>query len=109
MSVLPEARDLWQPSLTHISLSVGPAPRPTAGWLRVQSACNIGRVPTVTDGLRTSIADPGCLVCQSAFTLVSASLAGDGAGGQGQGRTADLPLFRRTLIPTELPDLAGAQ
>ena len=28
-------------------------------------------------------------------------------GGQGQGRTADLPLFRRTLIPTELPDLAG--
>ena len=28
-------------------------------------------------------------------------------GGQGQGRTADLPLFRRTLIPTELPDLVG--
>ena len=28
--------------------------------------------------------------------------------GQGRGRTADLPLFRRTLIPTELPDLAGA-
>lgn len=26
-------------------------------------------------------------------------------GGQGQGRTADLPLFRRTLVPTELPDL----
>ena len=29
-------------------------------------------------------------------------------GGQGRGRTADLPLFRRTLIPTELPDLALA-
>jgi hypothetical protein len=28
------------------------------------------------------------------------------SGGQGRGRTADLPLFRRTLIPTELPDLA---
>ena len=28
-------------------------------------------------------------------------------GGQGQDRTVDLPLFRRTLIPTELPDLAG--
>src|SRR6266487_1509304 len=27
-------------------------------------------------------------------------------GGQGQDRTADLPLFRRTLVPTELPDLA---
>src|SRR5260221_10286356 len=25
--------------------------------------------------------------------------------GQGRDRTADLPLFRRTLIPTELPDL----
>ena len=25
--------------------------------------------------------------------------------GQGQDRTVDLPLFRRTLVPTELPDL----
>src|SRR5258708_41780 len=29
-------------------------------------------------------------------------------GGQGRGRTADLPLFRRTLVPTELPDLGWA-
>src|ERR1700729_2294543 len=29
------------------------------------------------------------------------------SGGQGRGRTADLPLFRRTLVPTELPDRAG--
>ena len=28
-------------------------------------------------------------------------------GGQGQDRTVDLPLFRRTLVPTELPGLAG--
>jgi hypothetical protein len=28
--------------------------------------------------------------------------------GQGRGRTADLPLFRRTLVPTELPDLGCA-
>jgi hypothetical protein len=27
--------------------------------------------------------------------------------GQGRGRTADLPLFRRTLVPTELPDLGA--
>ncbi len=27
--------------------------------------------------------------------------------GQGQDRTVDLPLFRRTLIPTELPDRGG--
>src|SRR5258708_39014853 len=30
------------------------------------------------------------------------------SGGQGRGRTADLPLFRRTLVPTELPDLGWA-
>src|SRR5215469_5113264 len=29
------------------------------------------------------------------------------SGGQGRGRTADLPLFRRTLVPTELPDQDG--
>jgi hypothetical protein len=27
-------------------------------------------------------------------------------GGQGRGRTADLPIFSRTLVPTELPGLA---
>ncbi len=27
--------------------------------------------------------------------------------GQGRGRTADLPLFRRTLVPTELPGREG--
>jgi integrase len=25
------------------------------------------------------------------------------SGGQGRDRTGDLPLFRRTLVPTELP------
>src|SRR5699024_8207393 len=29
--------------------------------------------------------------------------AGRTISGQGRGRTADLPLFRRTLVPTELP------
>ncbi len=29
--------------------------------------------------------------------------------GQGRGRTADLPLFRRTLVPTELPDRGAMQ
>ena len=27
------------------------------------------------------------------------------SGGQGRGRTADLPIFSRTLVPTELPGL----
>src|SRR5664280_3069618 len=30
-------------------------------------------------------------------------------GGQGRGRTADLPIFSRTLVPTELPGLAEAE
>src|SRR3954471_15370861 len=30
-----------------------------------------------------------------------------GGGGQGRGRTGDLPLFRRTLVPTELPGRAA--
>src|SRR6185437_17118359 len=29
-------------------------------------------------------------------------------GGQGRDRTADLPLFRRTLVPTELPGRRAA-
>src|SRR3954449_1309780 len=29
-------------------------------------------------------------------------------GGQGRDRTADLPLFRRTLVPTELPAQVGS-
>jgi hypothetical protein len=33
---------------------------------------------------------------------------GPGAsGGQGRDRTVDLPLFRRTLVPTELPGPCG--
>jgi hypothetical protein len=34
-------------------------------------------------------------------------MGGFPGGGQGQDRTVDLPLFRRTLIPTELPDRGG--
>jgi integrase len=32
-----------------------------------------------------------------------------GDSGQGRGRTADLPIFSRTLVPTELPGRMGAQ
>jgi hypothetical protein len=39
----------------------------------------------------------------TAFPLVTVLSARRGTGGQGRGRTADLPLFRRTLVPTELP------
>ena len=40
----------------------------------------------------------------AAFSQVRRRLSQVGGGGQGRGRTADLPLFRRTLVPTELPD-----
>ena len=42
-------------------------------------------------------------VRQQKLCTASAQVRG---GGQGRGRTADLPLFRRTLIPTELPGRA---
>ena len=32
-----------------------------------------------------------------------------GGGGQGRGRTADLPIFSRTLVPTELPGRGRAR
>lgn len=41
----------------------------------------------------------------SAATASRQSAAG--SRGQGQDRTADLPLFRRSLVPTELPGRAG--
>ena len=30
-------------------------------------------------------------------------------GGQGRGRTVDLPIFSRTLVPTELPGLVSGK
>jgi integrase len=39
--------------------------------------------------------------------LINSSVCAAQSGGQGRGRTADLPLFRRTLVPTELPDQDG--
>ena len=38
--------------------------------------------------------------CLLGFSMIS-------RGGQGRGRTADLPIFSRTLVPTELPGRAG--
>jgi hypothetical protein len=85
-------------------------PRQQAGGIRaefprrvVQHPCNkhrqnrrirgYQRYPTVTRQPGPETTKPQvrhCLTCGS-------------ARGQGRGRTADLPLFRRTLVPTELP------
>ena len=46
--------------------------------------------------------------CRNLETITGRVYAQVRGGGQGRGRTADLPLFRRTLIPTELPDLGEA-
>src|ERR1700704_326690 len=43
----------------------------------------------------------------TAFPLVTVLTTRRRVGGQGRGRTADLPLFRRTLVPTELPALSS--
>ena len=52
-----------------------------------------------------------CLVCrvsasvnlEEASAPCSNAVTCGFAGGQGRGRTADLPIFSRTLVPTELP------
>src|SRR5216683_2812341 len=74
----------------------------------VQSTCSNGRQSTVTNGqlrllraLSRSSNRKRLTWSQAHRLLVT--------GGQGRGRTADLPLFRRTLIPTELPDLTRAR
>src|SRR5271165_5391895 len=96
-------------------VAVRPVPfartRPGAG--RVAFAFRAGRA-----ALRASCGDfVGILkIAAGACVIFTASLpafpqAGGLAtetpgGGQGQDRTVALPLLRRTLIPTELPDLA---
>ena len=45
--------------------------------------------------------------CSTKKSPSSANRTGAFHCGRGRGRTADLPLFRRSLVPTELPDRAG--
>ena len=59
----------------------------TGSQSRSQPTTTAGRPRTTKRQVR------GCLTC-------------GGSGGQGRGRTADLPIFSRTLVPTELPGLA---
>src|SRR5262249_43842480 len=58
------------------------------------------RSQTGMRGRRPGAAEGNVAAGRKAYCLFRSS-------GQGRGRTAGLPLFRRTLIPTELPDLAG--
>ena len=67
----------------------------------------IALLPAITSG-KTGI--PGCCRTRPKHKIPTKAHKGLVAQshktrGQGRGRTADLPLFRRTLIPTELPDL----
>jgi hypothetical protein len=43
------------------------------------------------------------------FALKQIALTCGNTGGQGRDRTGDLPLFRRTLVPTELPGRMGTR
>ena len=88
------------------------------GW---SNAAMVKRYAHVTARLRRDIADRLNTYFWSANETNNETEPGSGrpdsessqalcllrTSGQGQGRTADLPLFRRTLIPTELPDRAG--
>lgn len=50
---------------------------------------------------------PKIITRSSERSCEAASRGSQGSSGQGRGRTADLPLFRRTLVPTELPGREG--
>ena len=79
--------------------------RRAAGLSGNHSVRSTGRLWVVVETLAVSSIDamqhsPLCLK----FFQVRGLMAAPESCGQGRGRTADLPLFRRTLIPTELPD-----
>src|SRR5262245_45059503 len=103
-SPLPVGR--WWPAVTR-----RPAPASRGKQLRTgrsvearvqQCTAKAGpeRSQTGMSGRRPGTAEGNVAAGRKAYCLFRSS-------GQGRGRTADLPLFRRTLIPTELPDLAG--
>ena len=76
--------------------------RETPGTRQAGRRTGLARTATEARGCRQRCRQtPRSEKSAGAFALVR-------GGGQGRGRTADLPLFRRTLIPTELPDLGWA-
>jgi len=79
----------------------------------VHPACTNEQRMTVTDGHQRSIWDLGRWRSPTAFAQVSELVRGLRCGGQGRGRTADLPLFRLAVQkrrdPTRnIPWQAGA-
>jgi hypothetical protein len=81
-----------------------------ADTLRKSNEATIrAKIPTMPHNLKSSTASSS----QATGPVPSGINAGQmgyqrrTSCGQGQDRTVDLPLFRRTLVPTELPDLSG--
>ena len=85
------------------------------GWLEDQAACSErathdgdhGKSAVIRGQLRASeiarkAKRPPCVSAGG-----RRSKPGERLGGQGRGRTADLPIFSRTLVPTELPGPAA--
>ena len=88
----------------HLNCDYG---RRAAGLSGNHSVRSTGRLWVVVGTLAVSSIDamqhpPLCLKFFQVRRLADATKS----SGQGRGRTADLPLFRRTLVPTELPDRA---
>jgi hypothetical protein len=72
----------------------------------VHPTCTKHRPAAGSRGLERSRAGSGEMIQLATFSqLTDTNSLMMMMGGQGRGRTADLPLFRRTLVPTELPDL----
>jgi hypothetical protein len=75
----------------------GRRPSPRRCACMPQQRSTMGR----RDGPRVKTPDSTTPTCVSAGGRCSKP--GERLGGQGRGRTADLPIFSRTLVPTELP------
>jgi hypothetical protein len=63
---------------------------------------------TYADLYGSDLDKPGPGKSHGAFEQSESQLPAGSHGGQGRDRTADLPLFRRTLVPTELPGRRAA-
>ena len=74
--------------------------RSSSPIMRFGTGCALRRATSVRHRSNSSRTD---IVSGSASMLGQTAGQAANAGGQGRGRTADLPIFSRTLVPTELP------
>jgi Phage integrase family len=87
----------------HSALEVTMTATPTHPWTRSAQLCACSATGW-RERARGSDVRLGCTVRGLALTQIEpGEKLQVRVGGQGRGRTADLPIFSRTLVPTELP------